>query len=357
MRSPFCRTGLVVVAGWMLFACSPQDPYVPRPLEAYWPTQGWRSADPRDAGLDIRQIRSLIDYIRDGDQGVDSLSIVRHGYLVVDAYFNSFHKGQRHIVYSCTKSVVSTLIGIALSEGYISGLDDKMLALFQGRNIQNLDADKQAIDLEDLLTMQAGLDARDSYLYNWVGLEAMHASGDAVQYVLDLPMAEPPGVRFEYTNGVSHLLSALILEKTGRSTLQYAKESLFEPLGITEVEWSADEQGVNWGYSHLYLTPHDMAKLGYLFLRGGLWEDAQIVPGDWIEAATTRHTAGTLVDGYGYQWWVDNTGYYLALGYKGQFVIVLPRQDMVVVFTGSEPGAFDFALSLIESRILPAASW
>jgi len=323
-------------------------------LASYWPTAGWRTAKPEDLGMDAAKLEEMVETIQKQGISVDSVTVIRDGYMVLDEYFPPFKKGERHNIYSCTKSVVSTLIGIALDEGYLEGLDQRLLDLFPDRTIQNLDTWKETITLRDLLTMTAGFDARDSYLYNWVGLERMHESDDAVRYVLDLPMAEEPGTRFEYTNGVSHLLSAIITETTGMSALEYAMDRLFAPLGITDVEWKSDSHGRNWGYSSLYLKPHDMAKIGYLFLNEGQWDGEQIVPQEWVDDATAKHIDATIMDGYGYQWWVNSRGYYSAVGHKGQFIHVVPELQLVAVFTSRNADDFDIILSLLETYIIPA---
>ena len=258
-------------------------------LPVYWPTEGWLTARPEEVGIDSEMLEAAVNIIRDGERVVDSVLVVKDGYLVVDVYFEPFTKGERHKIYSCTKSVVSTLIGIAIEEGHIVGLNQTMLDFFPERTPQNMSAWKEEMTLEDLLTMTAGFDAKDSWLYDWVGLDRMHESSDALQYVLDLNVIEEPGSRFEYTNGVSHLLSCIINETTGTSALEYAMDSLFTPMGIDDVVWESDSWGRNWGYSTLYLTPHDMAKFGYLFLNGGFWDGGQIVSESWVDDATRKH--------------------------------------------------------------------
>ncbi len=213
----------------------------------------------------------------------------------------------------------------------------------------SLDVEKQAITLEHLLTMSSGLECRDSYLYRWRGLNELRASADWVQFMLDLPLVDRPGSRFEYCNGGSFLLSAVIQEATGVSALEFARANLFEPLGITDVVWPANPQGINIGWGEMRMKPHDMAKIGQLYLNDGQWEGAQVIPADWVEASTQAHiVAATLSDGYGYQWWVDDGGYYMALGYQGQFIFVVPDKNIVVVFT-SELAEVDF---FIPERLL-----
>jgi CubicO group peptidase (beta-lactamase class C family) len=324
-------------------------------IEPYWPTEGWRVASAEDVGVSYDVLEGMIEHINAEGFGPDSVMVIKDGYVVLDAYFPPFDEGEIHIVYSCTKSVVSTLIGLAMEDGLIASLDLGLADLFPDRTMANQSAWKDEITLRDLLTMTAGIDAEDSYLYDWVGLDRMHDATDALQYVLDLPVIEEPGTRFEYTNGVSHLLSCIITEVTGASALDYARERLFSPLGITEAEWTTDSLGRNWGYSSLYITPHDMAKIGYLFLKGGEWDGEQVVPREWVEEATRKHVhAGTLLDDYGFQWWVSPNGYYSAIGYKGQFIHVVPDLDLVVVTTSSRAEDFNRIQGLLEAFVIPA---
>jgi len=184
----------------------------------------------------------------------------------------------------------------------------------------------------------------------------MRQSDDWVRFMLELPMAEAPGTRFEYCNGASFLLSAIIQETTGMSALAFAEEHLFRPLGITDVDWPSNAQGISIGWGELRIKPHDMAKIGHLFLKEGLWESRQVVPSAWVEASTRKHIPATLQDGYGYQWWVDDSGYYMALGYAGQFIFVIPELDMVVAFT-SDLDETDFYVpqQLLTDYVMPAA--
>lgn len=203
--------------------------------------------------------------------------------------------------------------------------------------------------------MSSGFRCRDSYLYNWDGLYQMWDSQDWVQFMLDLPMEAAPGDRFEYCNGGSFLLSAILTERTGMTGLEFAEEHLFGPLGITDVAWPMNPQGITIGWGDLRMLPHDMAKIGYLMLRNGQWEGEQIIPARWVAESTRKHLPATLQDGYGYQWWVDDSGFYMALGYGGQFIFVVPEENLVVVFTSELPeNDFYVPQMLLEGYILPA---
>ena len=210
--------------------------------------------------------------------------------------------------------------------------------------------------LEDVLTMATGLECRDSYLYRWRGLQQMRRTDDWAQFMLDLPMAEEPGDRFEYCNGASFLLSAILQEATGKTAAEFAGEHLFGPLGIDDVVWPSNPQGISIGWGEVQMQPHDMAKIGYLYLNQGRWGDQQIVPADWVAQSTRHQITATLQDGYGYQWWVSSRGYYMALGYAGQFIFVVRDLDLVVVFVSDlEERDFYVPQQLLDSYILPAA--
>ena len=293
---------------------------------------------------------------------IDSITIIRNGYMVFDTTFYPFKPDSKHIIHSCTKSIVSALVGIAIEQEYIENVHQPILSLFPDRTAANLSTEKEEMTLEDVLTMATGLECRDSYLYNWRGLSEMRQSNDWVQFVLDIPMAEEPGTRFEYCNSASFLLSAIIQETTGMNALEFAEQNLFSPLGISDVDWPTNPQRINIGWGELRMKPHDMAKIGYLYLNKGFWDGKQLIPSDWVKMSTQKHiAANTLEDGYGYQWWVDDSGIYMALGYAGQYIVVLPELEMVVVFTGdlAEKNFFvprnfvdDYIINAVKSQTL-----
>jgi len=220
-----------------------------------------------------------------------------------------------------------------------------------------VDDRRAAMTVEDLLTMSTGLDCRDSYLYRWEGLAEMQQSENWTAHVLALPMRDEPGTQFEYCNGSSFLLSAILSEVTGMPASDYAEQVLFEPLGFGGFEWPANSNGITIGWGELWLHPADMAKLGYLYLLDGEWDGAQLVPAAWVETATTEHiSADTLASGYGYQWWITDDGYAMALGYGGQYIIVSPEHDLVMVVTSGLPGAqFGLPQELATRYVIPAA--
>lgn len=321
----------------------------------YWPTKGWRIASPESQGMDSSKLADMLDIIWEQEYRIKSIVVVRNGYLVLDAYSYPYDAVFKHHLFSCTKSITSALTGIAIDKGYIKGVTQPVLDFFPERVAENLEANKKAMTLEHLLTMTTGLECRDSHLYNWRGLYQMEASDDWVKFILDLPMVEAPGTRFEYCNGASFLLSAIVQKQTGMNTLSFAEKHLFNHLGISDIMWWSNQQGINFGHIGLFMRLHDMAKIGYLYLNDGLWDGKRIISSQWINASTRKHiTAGQpfFVD-YGYQWWIVSPGIYSAIGYGGQYIMVAPEKNIVAVFTGMVNKDF-IPLDLFASYILPA---
>lgn len=328
----------------------------PVPMD-YWPTEGWRTSTPELQGIDSSRLVKMMEYVQKKDKHIDSITIIRNGYLVADAYFYPYQKDFKHILHSCTKSVTSALVGIAIDKGYILSIDQPVIEFFPDRSFDNLDANKRAMTLKHLLTMSSGLECRDSYKYRWAGLFELIKSDDWTQHVLDLPMSNPPGEEYEYCNGVSFILSAIIQKSTGMRTLDFANQYLFSPLGITDVKWDASPQGIDVGWGKMWLKPHDMAKFGLLYLNKGRWNGKQIVSESWVEASTQGHVKdGEVFDRYGFQWRIDDNGFYMAAGHGGQFIYIVPEKNLVVVFTSILGGMdFFFPYRLLKKYVIPSA--
>jgi CubicO group peptidase (beta-lactamase class C family) len=320
------------------------------PYSDYWPTVDWRTSSPEEQGMDSEKLTQVLAAIEQGNLLFHSLLVIRHGYLVSETYFGSYQQDTRHDLYSVTKSFVSTLIGIAMDQGSIDRLDQRVVDFFPGKTFANLDPQKQAMTLEDLLTMRSGLDWQEAD----PTFRAMYMSGDWVKFVLDEKMAASPGSQFHYCSGCSHVLSAILQKTTGTNTRAFADQVLFKPLGITNFSWDADGAGISIGGWGLQLTPRDMAKLGYLVLQDGQWDGQQIVSAGWVQNATQKHTGTDSSLGYGYQWWTyPSLGAYMALGKYGQTIFVAPGLDLVIVTTAQMEN-HDAIFQLIEQYIVPA---
>lgn len=354
MRNKVCIVIIIIV---LLAGCAPITP-TQIPLE-YWPTDGWRSAAPEEQGMDSEKLAQMVEELKQGNLDLNSLLIVRNGYLVTELYISPYTAGQADFVYSVTKSVIGTLVGIAIQKGYIKDVQQPLFSLLSDQGVKNLDEEKKSITLENLLTQTSGLKCADIPAPDET---VMEASDNWVQFMLDQPMVSQPGTKFNYCTSATHLVSAVLQKVIGMSAREFANQNLFLPLGIgpiTKDRWPSDPQGVTIGGYGLVLNPAEMAKLGYLFLHHGEWDGVAIVPADWVAASTTSHASQEDKKDYGYLWWVDNLGqWYAALGRSGHHIFVYPDKNLVVVFTASLPFMNDADLiplqALLDKYILPS---
>jgi CubicO group peptidase (beta-lactamase class C family) len=300
--------------------------------------------------MDAAKLAQMLDAVRVQELRLFSLLVIRHGYIVSETYFGPYDQQTARELYSCTKSFVGTLVGIAVDRGYIESVGQPVADFFPGRVFGNDSPEKAAMTLENLLTMTSGLDwTEDDAAY-----AEMYRSDDWVRCVLDKPLADRPGTRFNYCSGCSHVLSAIVQETTWMNTRDFAQQVLFDPLGIKDPAWSTDASGVPIGGWGLQLAPRDMAKLGFLYLHNGRWDGRQVVSEAWVKAATQKHVATDGSLGYGYQWWTyPRWGAYAALGRYGQTIFVIPDLNLIVVTTAALEG-HDPIFDLIDQYIVPA---
>jgi CubicO group peptidase (beta-lactamase class C family) len=328
-----------------------------------WPSPDWQSASPEDEGLDSGALAALIAYGR--TRGFDSLLIARHGRLVLDAYYGPYDANIPHAVNSTTKSIVATLIGMLHADGVLDSLDHRILDYFPDRDFANVDDGKKAITVQHLLNMTSGLAWDEGLGDSWRSLTELRRNRDWVRFILDSPMANPPGETFYYNSGNSHLLSALITRLTGKPAEDFARDRLFGPLGITAYVWPQDPMGLSLGGWGLALKPQDMAKIGYLYLRHGRWGDQQLLPPQWIEtishATLNVNLPGERELRYANQFWArPDKHVFMTSGYRCQVIMVLPDLDMVAVTTGREPCPLGTLADAISATVrsataLPAA--
>jgi CubicO group peptidase (beta-lactamase class C family) len=288
--------------------------------------------------MDSRTLVRALDYVREHAVTIHSMVIVRNGRVVLDASFFPYRSKDLHDLASVTKSVTSTLIGIATAKQQLAGVQQPVLPLFHLHSVANDDPRKERLTIENLLTMTSGIACE--WMPDETTLEDMQHSADWVQFMLDRPMVAEPGSTFAYCSPGMHLLSGVISRVTGSSALDFARRELFQPLGIRDAEWPADSHGISHGWGDLHLHPRDMAKLGLLWLNGGRWEGRQIVPASWMGAASKVHSWGTgwaAGSGYGYGFWVDpdqTPPTFAATGRGGQRIRVIPDKNLVVVLVG-----------------------
>jgi len=242
-----------------------------------WPTKAWQVSTPEEQGMDSASLARLIESV--GTYKQDSLMIVRHGKIVAEAYYAPYVAGVSHDLRSVTKSIVSTLTAIELQHGLLDSVDHPVIDLFPDKQIANIDDNKKAMTVQSLLDMTSGIDWQEKAYTPDETIMRMYRSPDRTEFVLSQPMSSAPGTAFYYNSGNPYVLSALITKKTGQSAFDFAKKELFEPLGIKSAKWgTVDAQGVTDGEAGLSLEPHDMARIGYLYLHNGMWDGKQIIP-------------------------------------------------------------------------------
>jgi CubicO group peptidase (beta-lactamase class C family) len=341
----------------------------------------WGTATPSEVNLDSDMIRSMLKKIdtADGYKNIKSLLIVKDGKLVVEEYYplgdereQVFKRFAPQELTSATKSVTSILIGMVIDQQLIKSIDERVATFFPEYSDIFADRDKALIRLRDLLTMQAGL-SWDEWTYPYTDARNSHVqmlrSNDPIRYVFEQPVVAPAGTKFAYSSGISIVLGKIISKATGKRVEKFAEQFLFDPLGITDFYWGKYPGEIVQAGGGLFLRPRDMAKIGYLYLNGGRWRGTQIVSENWVEESTKDQVGAIQIpkvaeaDGYGYQWWissfkVDEQSFesFSARGRGGQFILVIPKLQIVAVFTSPPENPLTFQpLSIVQKYILPAA--
>jgi CubicO group peptidase (beta-lactamase class C family) len=309
------------------------------------PGDDWEVSAPADQGLDPMLVAELY-YNAAELETIYSLLVIKNGYLIAEDYFNEGSVDQKDRLQSVTKSYTSALVGIALEQGYLSSVDQKMLDFFLEVADQITDPRKEQITIRDLLQMRSGYPWEETDPALWDGL----LSGYYVPLIEEFPLITDPGTEFNYSNLSSNWLGIIVDRATGMNLKAYAEENLFLPLGVEAGEWGTDAEGHNNGCADLFMTARDAAKFGLLYLNEGEYRGNQVVPADWVHDSLQRYsedinlTGGFPANwglsfrdiGYGYQWWSARAGdhlYNLAWGHGGQQIVLLDEFGMVIVVT------------------------
>lgn len=319
---------------------------------------GWETAPLADVGFDRREIDTLVEEIIEREYGyVHSLLIAKAGKLTLEEYFYGYDRETLHGIQSCTKSVASLLVGIAIDRGEIDGVDEPIYSFFPEYERFKTDG-WDDVELKHILTMTAGLD----WPRGWGGW--FYVSRDYFEEVLKRPVVKEPGSEFDYVSPNATLLAGVIKHATGLEADEYAEKYLFGPLGIVEYDWNEGRQrGHPRTDGTLKLRPRDMAKIGALVLGDGEWNGDRIVSAAWIEDSIAPHTSDAGHEGYGYAWWSTEREFrgrtisaVFARGAGDQFIVVFPDLDLIVVTTGrntTDEHRWSTA-KMIEEHILPA---
>ncbi len=303
-----------------------------------WSKEEWSISKPEDQGIHSDFLDKANTRILDNYPNVYSFLVVRNGYLVYEKYYQGMSENNSNPVYSITKSVMSALTGIAINKHVIQGTSQKVSELIP-KYFEDMNNDKKKdITIEQVLTMSGGLDSVDNSIYEY------YLSPDWMAYTLKRPLIYEPGKKFTYNTGLTQALSNIITEKSKMSTLDFANQHLFQPLNIKNIYWDCDSTNSYGGGAGLHMTPRDMAKFGYLYLKKGNWDGRQIIPEEWVATSTRKHIRADQGRDYGYLFWINQmyagtTGVkydtYSAIGAGGQKIIVVPQLDLVVVITAN----------------------
>ena len=278
--------------------------------------------------------------------------LLRHGHVVAEGWWAPYSPEHRQQLYSLSKSFTSTAIGFAVAEGLIS-VDDPVIKFFPDELPAEISENLAALKVKHLLMMSVG-HAKDSIQI----LEASPAGVIWEKTFLSQPVVFRPGSQFMYNSGASYMLSSIVKKVSGKTAHEFLRPRLYEPLDITDATWTENFEGVNMGASHLRMRTENLAKFGQLFLQKGKWNGKQILPEAWIAEATSKQIENGKNDsswgfGYGYQFWLNPPGGFRADGAFGQFTMVFPEQDAVVVIT-SESIDTKTTMQLVWDGLVPA---
>lgn len=318
------------------------------------------------ATKEVSEVNLLDDIFEEAshNENLRSLIVFQDGQIVKEQFFidDAFTS---HDVRSVTKSVVATLTGIAINRGFIP-TESESIGSYLTPLVNEIAPEKATIKIKDILSMASGISGDE--LANPLQYIEWYNAPNQLEFTLSKPMDSEPGSKFTYNSGLTHIMAAVLTQATDTPLKDFANEHLFNPLNIQNVDWQQDNQGIYNGGAGLKLTPYDMLKIGRLYLNNGVYDTAQIVSSDWVVDATsfkiTTESSQPFGPDYGYYWWIGNTNgltYYFANGYGGQFIVIVPDINLIVVATNNWSGIptataneqWYTTLSLIISRIIP----
>ena len=344
---------------------------------------GWETASLSSVGMNIPRLEALLENLNNNSYNeVHSVVVVKNDKLVFEAYYPGhdfgysslnylgtyieFDRDTRHNTHSATKSFTSALVGIAIDKGYIASADDKIFTYLPDYT-SLMDAQKEKITIKNMLTMSSGLKWNEwdvSVSESEHDIVQFNQSYDPVYYLLSKPIVTEPGTAYYYNGGGVDLLGEIVRKASGLSVKTFSYNNLFSKLGITNYNWQTlYPSGITCCHGDVYITPRDMAKIGYLYLKKGIWNGERIISEEWINKSIQNQITPPVnwAYGYGYLWWLKRysvgiSSYYSfnAEGWGGQQIIVIPSENMVVVFTGANYVSNPPNDEIMSGYILPA---
>ncbi|MES2647799.1 MAG: serine hydrolase [Bacteroidota bacterium] len=319
--------------------------------------QSFKLSKPEAQGVSSEGILNFVNAVEKSKSELHSFMLLRHGKVVAQGWWNPYAPGLKHTLYSCSKSFTATAIGFAVSEKLVS-VNDKVISFFPDQLPDSISTFLSELTVKNLLTMSVGQepDPTGSVVSN---------DTNWVRSFLALPILYKPGRKFLYNSLATYTLSAIVQKVTGQKIIDYLKPRLFDPLGITGMDWEIDPKGINTGGWGLRLKTEDMAKFAQLFLQKGRWKGKQILPAAWVEEASTmkiiqhpeleqsKIDASDWEQGYCYQMWRCRHNAYRGDGAFGQYMVVMPDQDAVLAITSETPDMQE-VLNMTWQYLLPA---
>jgi CubicO group peptidase (beta-lactamase class C family) len=350
LGSGWRAAGALVLVTAAVAACSggSDPPRAAAPDEeapaAVVPGDDWEVAQPEDHGMDPASLDEAHSYAFAEGMNTQGVVVVHDGEIVSEWYADGAGEDSWAASWSMAKSFTSALIGIAIEDGLIPGVDEPMTTWFPEWE----GSDRETITLLDVLQMSSGLDWVEDYDPSTAAesdiIRQVVAEQDQLAYAAGQPAAHEPGTVWNYSSGDTMLLSGVLEQVTGMTVDEYARQEIFDPLGMEQAEWWRDARGHTLTYCCLDTTSRNFARFGLLYEREGAWGDDQLVPEGWV--ADSLEPAPASEDQYGYQWWLgvgddlpDDT--FAAIGHDGQYIYVIPSLDLVVVRNGTyvkDPG-------------------
>ena len=345
---------LIVFFSIIFASCLKEDP-LKLPFQSFSPANlgdGWEIAEPSEAGIDGEALKEVYKYVHEDDNvwQIRSLLIFRNNKLVAESYMKDRNDiTNLHPIWSCTKQVIGILTGIAIDKGLISinhTISDYLPQVSKH-------PEKGGITIENLLMMKSGINYNNDGYNGGDGKLAREVPANSIDYILELDMHSSPGTTYRYKNSDPHLLSAIIQEKVGKTTRDWAKEVLFDKIGIARLEWRTYKDGVTLGGFGILTTPREMGKIGQLVANNGRWNGEQIISAEWIDEMTTARVppGETQITGtaFCYQWWKEiNRNVVFTWGHGGQFVLINKDKNLIVVVTSERHPVGESSLSVDE---------
>ena len=305
-------------------------------------------ATPESQGVSSEAVLDFLKTANENVKSMHSVVLVRHGKLILEAWWGAESPEKPHVLWSLSKSFTSTAVGLAVADGKLS-IDDPVLKFFPEAVPDNPSANLKGMRVRDLLTMATGHQDEPK----------VRDQNDWIKTFLAHPVPHKPGTHFQYNTPATFMQSAIVQKVTGQKIVDYLTPRLFEPLGIESHRWDENPQGISIGGYGLYLRTEDIAKFGQLYLQRGVWDGKQLIPSEWVDMATSKQVSNgsdpsrDWDQGYGFQFWRCRHGAYRGDGKDGQFCIVLPDQDAVVAITANTPD-MQGELNIVWDKLLPA---